>query len=217
MLLNAGSMKKPRSGRQKINQQHQELRRLLKEFKAYYIIQSIAVFITLTMLFACKNDLKEIAAMDFSSDTIPDISAKNIDFTFSDSARVQVRLTGPIMHAYQGDDPYMVFPEGFMVEFYDSVMNVTSTITGKYGIHYRERGMMEARNNVVVRNFETGERLDTEELVWDQNKKLIYSTKFVKISSEDGVIYGDGLEAEEDFSKRKIINPSGEIEVKEED
>ena len=108
--------------------------------------------------------------MDFSSDTIPDISAKNIDFTFSDSAKVQVRLTGPVMHAYDGDDPYMVFPEGFLVEFYDSVMNITSTITGKYGIHYDKRGVMEARNNVVVTNFETGERLDTEELIWDQNK-----------------------------------------------
>jgi LPS export ABC transporter protein LptC len=209
-------MKKPRSGRQRINQYPRELKRLFKEFKAYYIIQSIAVTFALAMLFACKNDLREIAAMDFSSDTIPDISARNIDFTFSDSARVQIRLTGPLMHAYEGDDPYMVFPEGFRVEFYDSAMNITSTITGNYGIHYRKKKMMEARQNVVVTNFETGERLDTEELIWDQNKELIYSNKFVKISSEDGVIYGDGLEAEQDFSKRRIINPSGEIEVKEE-
>jgi len=209
-------MKKPRSGRQRINQYPRELKRLFKEFKAYYIIQSIAVTFALAMLFSCKNDLREIAAMDFSSDTIPDISARNIDFTFSDSARVQIRLTGPLMHAYEGDDPYMVFPEGFRVEFYDSAMNITSTITGNYGIHYRKKKMMEARQNVVVTNFETGERLDTEELIWDQNRELIYSNKFVKISSEDGVIYGDGLEAEQDFSKRRIINPTGEIEVKEE-
>lgn len=178
-------------------------------------MKSIVAIAALGMLFACKNDLREIAAMDFSSDTIPDITARNIDFTFSDSARVQVRLTGPVMHAYEGDDPYMVFPEGFKVDFYDSVMNITSTITGNYGIHYRKREMMEARHNVVVTNFETGERLDTEELIWDQKKELIYSQKFVKISSEDGVIYGDGLEAEQDFSKRRIINPSGEIEVQD--
>ena len=170
----------------------------------------------ITMLFACKNDLKEVAAMDFS-DTVPDISARNIDFTFSDSAMVQIRLTGPVMHAYEGEDPYMVFPEGFMVEFYDSVLNVTTTITGLYGIHYREKKFMEARHNVVVTNFETGERLDTEELIWDMSKEIIYSNKFVKITSEDGVIFGDGLEAEQDFSKRKILNPSGEIEVKEDE
>lgn len=174
------------------------------------------MFAIIAMLFACKNDLKEIAAMDFS-DTIPEISARNIDFTFSDSAIVQIRLTGPVMHAYEGEEPYMVFPDGFMVEFYDSVMNVTTTITGLYGIHYREKKFMEARKNVVVTNFETGERLDTEELIWDMNKKIIYSNKFVKITSEDGVLYGDTLIASQDFSSRRILHPSGEIEVNEDE
>jgi len=174
------------------------------------------MFFIVAMLFACKNDLSEIAAMDFS-DTIPDVSAKNIDFTFSDSAEVQVRLTGPVMHYYEGDDPYMVFPDGFMVEFYDSVLNVTTTITGNYGIHYKEKRFMEARKNVVVINYKTGERLDTEELIWDQNKELIYSYKFVKITSEDGVLYGDTLLAAQDFSTRRILHPSGEIDVKDDE
>ncbi|HSG67752.1 MAG TPA: LPS export ABC transporter periplasmic protein LptC [Bacteroidales bacterium] len=174
------------------------------------------MIIIIAMLFACKNKMSEIVSLDFN-DTIPDISAKDIEFTFSDSAMVQIRLSGPVMYAYEGEDSYMEFPEGFRVEFYDSAFNITSTITGKYGIHFTEKKIMEARKNVVVTNYETGERLDTEELIWDQNKEVIYSNKFVKITSGDGVIYGDGMEAEQDFSKRRIINPSGEIEVKEEE
>ena len=76
---------------------------------------------------------------------------------------------------------------------------------------------MEARGNVVVINYKTGERLDTEELIWDQAKELIYSYKFVKITSEDGVLYGDTLLADQDFSKRRILHPSGEIEVKDDE
>ena len=170
----------------------------------------------IAMLFACKNKLSEVAAIDFS-DTLPDISARNIEFTFSDSAKIQLRLSGPLMHSYEGDEPYMVFPEGFLVEFFDSLLNITTTITADYGVHYREKKYMEARQNVVVTNFETGERLDTEELVWDLKLKKIYSNKFVKITSEDGVLFGDGLEAEQDFSKRRIINPTGEIEVKDDE
>ena len=170
----------------------------------------------IAMLFACKNKMSDVAAINFN-DSLPDISGKNIEFTFSDSAKVQVRLAGPVMYAYEGEDPYMVFPEGFIVEFYDSLLNITTTIKGEYGIHYREKRLMEARNNVIVTNYETGERLDTEELIWDQKQELIFSNKFVKITSEDGVIYGDGLEAEQDFSKRRIINPSGEIEVKDDE
>ncbi len=209
-------MKKRLSGQLKINKSRLELKPFLKKFKTAYLLQSIVMFFIMTMLFACKNDLSEVVAINFN-DSLPDVSARNIDFTFSDSAMVQVRLTGPVMHAYEGDDPHMIFPEGFKVEFFDSLLNVTTTITGNYGIHYRKKRIMEARKNVVVTNFETGERLNTEELIWDEKLKLIYSNKFVKITSEDGVIFGDGLEAEQDFSKRRIINPSGEIEVKEND
>ncbi len=170
----------------------------------------------IAMLFACKNKMSEVVAIDFN-DTLPDISAKNISFTFSDSAKVQIRLMGPVMYAYEGDDGYMVFPDGFKVEFYDSLFNITTTITGEYGKHYQKERMMEARKNVVVTNFESGETLYTEEMIWDQKKEIIYSNKFVKITSDDGVIFGDGLEANQDFSKRKIINPSGEIEVKEDE
>lgn len=168
----------------------------------------------MAMLFACKNKMSDVAAINFN-DTLPDITAKDIDFTFSDSARVQLRISGPVMNAYEGDEPYMEFPEGFIVEFYDSAFNISSTITGEYGIHYREKKLMEARNNIVVTNFETGEKLYTEELIWDQKTELIYSYKFVKIISEEGVIFGDTLIAKQDFSKRSIKNTSGEIEMKD--
>lgn len=176
------------------------------------MVQSIVMIFIIAMLFACKNKLSDVTAIDFS-DTLPDVSASDIEFTFSDSAKIQLRLSGPLMHSYEGEEPYMVFPEGFRVEFFDSLLNITATITGDYGVHYREKKFMEARQNVVVTNFETGEQLDTEELIWDLKLKKIYSNKFVKITSEDGVLFGDGLEAEQDFSKRRIINPTGEIEV----
>lgn len=168
------------------------------------------------MLFACKNKMSDVAAVNFN-DTLPDILAKKVEFSFSDSARVQIRIFGPVMYAFEGENPYMEFPEGFTIEFYDSLFNVTSTITGEYGIHYSEKRLMEARNNVVVTNYETGERLNTEELIWDQVKELIYSYKFVKITSDDGVIFGDTLEAKQDFSWRRIKNTSGEIGVKDDE
>ena len=168
----------------------------------------------IAMLFACKNEMSEVVAVNFS-DTLPDIAGKDVAFTYSDSANVQVRLTGPVMHAYDGDEPYTLFPEGFMVEFYDSVLTVTTVITAEYGIHYREKGIMEARKNVVVTNYETKEQLNTEELIWDEKKELIYSNKFVKITMEDGVLYGDTLIANQDFSKRQILHIYGEIEVED--
>lgn len=167
------------------------------------------------MLFACKNDLKEINAFSSMLDTLPNISAKDIRFTYSEHGETQVILSGPLMNHYEGDEPYMEFPEGFLVEFFDSLNVVKTTLSANYGINYQDKKIMIAKGNVIVNNFETNEILNTEELIWDQNTELIYSNKFVKVTSDDGVLYGDGLESDQTFSRRRIINPTGEILVED--
>ena len=159
--------------------------------------------------------MKDITAFDHALDSLPAVSAYDIEFTYSDSAMVQVRLLAPTMHSYDGEDSYMEFPDGFEVIFYDSLMNITSRITANYGINYQERRLMEARSDVVVNNYDTDEQLNTEELIWDMRREIIYSNKFVKITTGDGVLYGDGLESDQTFTSRRIINPSGEILIDE--
>ena len=165
------------------------------------------------MLFACRNEMRDITAFDNSLDSLPGVSAYDIEFVYSDSAKIQVVLSAPTMHSYEDEDPYMEFPDGFKVIFYNDDMTVKSQITANYGINYRERRFMEAKSNVVVNNYDTDEQLNTEELIWDQKKEIIYSNKFVKITTGDGVLYGDGLHSDQSFTNRHIIKPRGEILV----
>ncbi len=167
------------------------------------------------MLFACKNDLKEINAFSSMLDSLPHLSAKEIQFVYSEYGKPEVMLSGPTMNHFDGDDPYMVFPDGFRVEFYDSLNVVKTTLIANYGINYQNKKLMIAKGNVIVNNYDTHEILNTEELIWDQNTELIYSNKFVKITSDDGVLYGDGMESDQTFTKRRIINPTGEIIVED--
>lgn len=87
------------------------------------------------MLFSCKNNMSEVSAL-MSADSIPDLTAKNFEFLRSTSGRIVAKLQSPVMQQYDGDDPYVVFPEGFKVEFYDEFMVVESVITADYGINY---------------------------------------------------------------------------------
>lgn len=194
-----------------------DILKLLNRYTTGKLLKCFVISIILTMSFACKNDMKDITAFGSMLDTLPDQSARDIEFTYSDSARVQIKLTSPFMNSYKGNDPYMEFPEGFKVVFYDTLMNITTRITANYGINYQNRKIMEARSDVVVINYITDEKLNTEELIWDQRKEIIFSNKFVKITSEDGVLYGDGLESDQTFSKRRIINPSGEILIEDDE
>jgi hypothetical protein len=71
---------------------------------------------------------------------------------------------------------------------------------------------MEVKKNVVVVN-EKGEQLNTEHLVWDEKKAKLLSDEFVKITTKEEVIFGTGLEANEDFTKYKIFNIKGTLSL----
>jgi LPS export ABC transporter protein LptC len=73
---------------------------------------------------------------------------------------------------------------------------------------------MEAKRNVVVVN-EKGDKLNTEHLIWDKNTRMIRTEEFVKITTEDEIIMGNGMEADEHFTKYKIKQIKGIISIKE--
>jgi len=170
----------------------------------YKLIKSIAVVFAMVMLFSCVNPIQEVQEIA-RKDTLPAVSAFNIEYLRTTKAKKQVVLTSPKMERFADkNNPYSEFPDGFEITFYDSLGQKISYIKANYGINYTNRRFMEARNDVVVRNLETEEQLNTENLIWDQNKKIIYTNGFVKITSPDKVILGDSLWATEDFSKRRI-------------
>ena len=75
---------------------------------------------------------------------------------------------------------------------------------------------MVGRRNVRVLNIKC-EKLGTEELVWDQQKGRIYTDKFVKITTPDQIITGEGMESDQTFSDWEIMNVSGTINRKKND
>ena len=181
----------------------------------FFISGIIAVVLFGAILPSCKNDVQTVISTGMV-DTLPEMTAKDIEILYSEKAKVQIKLTSPLLVSKTEDEPVLLFPKGFTVFFYDSAMNLTSTITAEYGISYEKKKLMEARSNVVVENLEKGEKLNTEELFWDRNKQIIYSNSFVKLTSSATVIMGDGLTSKEPFEELVISHPTGPIEIKDE-
>ncbi len=71
---------------------------------------------------------------------------------------------------------------------------------------------MIARKDVVMINNKN-EKINTEVLVWDRRKAQIYSNEFVKITTEDKIILGEGFISDERFDNWKIIKPRGDIYI----
>ena len=163
---------------------------------------------------SCTNDPVEVRK--FNSDKIlPVSSTKNIEMLYSDSATLRAKIKAPQRDTYLGDDEYIEFTKGVDMIFYDKDGIESGHMVAKYAISYNKKEQMIARNDVQLWNAE-GKRLNTEELIWDQKTGRIHSEKFSKITSPTEVIYGDGFESDQDFSKYRIVNISGIVSVKNE-
>lgn len=177
-------------------------------------VKSIVVIFFATMLFACKNDMKTISSLS-TSDTLPTESARDIEFFYSDSGNVVIKLMSPLLNRYQKDEPYLEFPEGLHLLFFDSLKNVKTELTANYGISWEDKKTMEVKNDVVITDHEKDEVLNTEQIIWDQRRHVIYSDVFVKRTTRDGVMYFDGFEADENFNTYTFRKPRGVFTIEE--
>lgn len=174
-------------------------------------VRSWGMIALLTVMASCENDLEKVKLYQ-KGKTGPVESAKNIKILYSDSGCVKVQVIAPVLERYDVEHPYTEMPKGVNAMFYDDSMHVTSRLKADYAIRYEQDLKMEARKNVVVVNAK-GEQLNTEHLVWDERRQKLLSDVFVKITTRDEIIYGNGFEANQDFSQYRIFNIKGIISL----
>ena len=177
-------------------------------------LRNILFFISsVTILFttACVNDMNEVNETTKLAE--PEIEkGKNIELFYSEDGVVKVRVTAPTVTRHNTNDPFTEFNDGLNVDFFNDSMRVVSNLKANYGIRYEKDLKTIMQNDVRVVN-EKGEHLSTEELIWDERKHVIYSEKFVKITTPDQVLYGEGMEADEQLTKYIIKKPQGTIKT----
>ena len=165
--------------------------------------------------FVACNGPKQEKQQIFSENDVAVEVGREVEILYSDSAVVRVRVTGPLLHNYNDrENPRQEFPSGVKIDFLEPNLSVRSTLTAKTATRYQEKGQIIARDSVILVSAKQ-ERLETEELIWNEKTAKIYTEKFVKVSKPGEIIYGYGLEAEQDFSYWKITVPKGRIKVEQ--
>lgn len=139
----------------------------------------------------------------------------NATIYYSDSAKVKMRMTTPKLYNYgNGDSEY---PDGLFMEFFDNEGNLTSSLEADYCYYTKKDDLYKATGNVIIKNLEKGDRMDTEELFWNKKEEEVFTDKFVRIEKDGDLHLGDGLKAKQDFSWYKILNPKGKLSLSKQD
>lgn len=145
--------------------------------------------------------------------TGPRYESSNVYIVVSDSAVVKLEMSGARQLTFINGD--LEFPEGIKVTFYDVLGEKTSELTAQRGYYSNETKLYRVEGDVIVNNLQKQEKLSTEELFWDKEKRTIYTDKFVSVKSPDILIFAEGMDSDESFTNytfRKLID--SELEVK---
>ena len=174
-------------------------------------IKSIIPILLGVMLFSCENDINVINSLQIDEGQAVE-STYNVVMELSDSGKVSMSMESPQVDKYLAPREYIEMPKGIHIIFYDSAGAVRSTLDADYAISYSQSKIMVAKNNVVAVN-DQGQTLYTEELIWDQNKHTIFTKNEVKIVTDNKILFGDGLTADESFKDWEITKPRADLMI----
>ena len=169
-----------------------------------------------------SDDASAQRLLDAKNENLHDIESFGVEFTYSDSAVVTMRLQAghlvevdelaedgkhkgeTTQYFDQGVEIYLLKPDG----------EPHTTIRSDSAIMSND-GDVRLVGNVFLQN-RRDERMTTEELYWKRSVDSVYTTYPVRIETPDKVIVGrDGLRANTDFTGYTIYGIEGEIDAPE--
>lgn len=175
---------------------------------------NLVLILCVLLLWACENDMEDVEALEqrlnISVETVNDV-----EILYSDSAQVKIRIQGATMlNHLNRQDPKQEFVDGVHVDFFEDRRTINSTLVANYAVRFERQGKIICRDSVVWASRD-GQKLETEELIWDEQDKEIYTQKFARITTPGRIIYGHGFRANQDFSNARILHVDGIIPVED--
>lgn len=182
--------------------------------KKFNITLSLGCLFLLLMLSCNSDDLKNAKISKVKINKNTKDRTFGVALIYSDSAVVKARGFAPILDKVTpiNGQAYSEMPKGVKIEFYNKDLLKTGTITSDYAIRNEFAKQTIFRKNVVI----VSDKINfiTEELIWDENKKMYFSP-YGKITRQDGSFStGTKFTANQNFSEYNIEGASGEAYIK---
>ena len=166
-------------------------------------------------LSACgEDDLKKAARLSkkISLDTNRTLG---VEIIYSDSAKVKAKGFARVLDKITPASGaiFSEMPKGVKIEFLDENQNITGSIVSDYAIMKEAEKLTIFKRNVVVVNQSL--TFNTEELTWDENKRMFFSPKGVVTKPDGSFANAVNFSAPQDFSYYNAGSGYGETYIEE--
>lgn len=150
---------------------------------------------------SCREDV-DVSALEAYEG--PMNMSVNFHLIQSDSAIVRSDIKAPKQLEFANGN--MEFPEGIEIQIFEKDGQLSTTLKADHGYLFKQENIFKGEGNVQVHNLIKDQKLQSEELFWEPNKKKIYTEKFVRIQEDGTFFYGSAMEADETFTTYSLKN-----------
>ena len=173
--------------------------------------------IVILVLQSCSPSLENTATLDVERDSAAVLKSYNVTTLVSDSGITRFRVTTPEWLVFDKKaKPTWEFPQGIHLEQFDENLEVHSEVDAKKAIYYTELEEWILSDSVYAVNVD-GERFESDILYVHQKEDRIFTDKYVKITQEDKIITGLGMESNQRLTKYTVLKPQGIIPLDEDE
>ena len=163
------------------------------------------------VFFSCSND-PDLVKEFVPSTNLPVEQIEGAEMLHTEHGKLKVKIRATKIERFQ-DVPQLVFSSGIEVVFYNDSGFVQSQLLADAADIDEDNNIMTARHNVILISSDD-KQLETDELIWNERKNMIYSSKDVKINTGKEIIFGEGFTSNPDFTKYSISKIHGTFDFK---
>lgn len=157
---------------------------------------------------ACAED-EAPKTIDIDTSRLPTHQSVDVEVYFMDSNRVRAVLHAGEANVFENERKTFL-RKGVKVEFMNSSGSSRVSVLTADSAEIDDRTKdMKAMGNVVVISDSSRTTLTTSLLLWEEQKRRIFGTEYVRIESPSEIITGYGFESDQYLKNYKIFKVSG--------
>ena len=167
-----------------------------KPFSGILLLLAVAI-----VAGSCKDEVNSVVEHATDPELVPTMNSRDVQTIISDNGHTRYRITTPLWSMYEEcKEPHWVFPQGVTAEEMDSSYNVVTTIKCDSAYYDETKQLWDLNGNVRITSDGGKDKIQTDQLFWDQVQHKLYSDAFIHVEKGGRVLEGYGYESNEHFS-----------------
>ena len=169
-------------------------------------VLSFTLIIIGLLVASCKDEVTGVVNRATDPEKVPSMMTRDVQTTISDEGQTRYRINAKVWLMFEESKrPHWIFPDGVVAEELNENYTTKASIICDSAYYDELTKVWSLVGNVRVNNSQ-GDKILTDNMIWDQNKHKLFSEAFIHIEKAGRIIEGHGYESDEGLNNYTLRN-----------